>query len=247
MKVRAIFLLFTALFLFGGSSYANTLHLGVYIWSDCFNEFKISDIVRFIDREGIKRVELSYRPYFERESVRDLAKRLVSQGIKVDIVLSEPTYIFPEKWQEVRNKLIGIFKSGFNVHLDIEPHILPDFKEKRDEYLKLFVSFLYKVHVLARNYGKDVSVAITVSHYKGAVLDILRSSDLVVFMVYGVKNPNRIEREVSTYDRSKIALALRAKDFKSEKELFEFINGVSRLTGVKAFIIQNLRQWKGLK
>ena len=236
-----------ALFLFGSSSQAKRLSLGVYIWSGCFEKLKVREVARFIEAEGIERIELSYRPFIDRRDVRDLAKELYANGKEVDIVLSEPKYIFPERWHEVKSELIDTFKSGFDVHLDIEPHILPDFKEKKEKYLELFVRLLERVHLLAQEHGRKVSVAISVSHYRCVISSIFKNSDLVVFMVYGAKNLKKVDRIVNPYRKSKIALALRAKDFESEKKLIGFIGKVNRLTGINIFIIQNLRDWEELR
>jgi len=247
MRTKTFLFFLTAIWLFGSSSYAKKPSLGVYIWSGCFEKISLQEIERFIEVRGIERIELSYRPFVEREDVRGLAGKLAVRGKEVEIVLSEPTYIFPEKWNEVKGKLVDIFKSGFDVHLDIEPHILPNFKENEGKYLEFFVSFLRKVHLVAREYRKKVSVAISVSHYRSVIKAISKNSDLIVLMVYGIKRPDKIYRIVNAYKRNRLALALRAEDFQSGKELIEFINDVSRITGVGTFIIQNLRQWKRLE
>ncbi len=247
MKIKTIFLFQIALFLFGSSSYSKKLSLGVYAWSGCFEKLKMSEIVKFIKTEDIKRIELSYRPFVERKDIRDLVRKLSKSGKKIDIVLSEPTYIFSEKWHEIRSKLIYIFKSGYNVHLDLEPHILHDFKEKKEIYLKLFVNLLEKVHLIANKYGKKVSVAINMNHYKDVIEDIFSNSDLVVFMAYGFKNAKKIKEIIYSYKKEKVALALRAKDFTNEDKLFRLISNITKLTGIKIFIIQNLREWIKLK
>ncbi len=208
---------------------------------------KIQEIERLIKTKGIERIELSYRPFVEKKVVRDLVKRLSKSGKEIDIVLSEPTYIFPEKWHEVKRELLSIFESGFGVHLDIEPHILPDFKEEKERYLKLFINFLKMVSWCAKRYGKSVSVAVSVKHYNSVIKDIFKNSDLVVYMIYGVKNVNKVVRVVDEYKNRQIAIALRANDFLDREELFRFMEKISKLSGVNVFIIQNLRQWKELK
>ena len=228
-------------------SSSNNPTLGVYIWSACFEELGITKIARFIETKNIERIDLSYKPYSEREDVRDWTRKLIGQGKVVEIVLSEPSYIFPEKWFEVKSKLLSIFKSGYNVHFDIEPHILPDFKRNKDQYLKLFVALLTKAHLIAMQYNKKTSVAISISHYKSVIDNIINNSDLVVFMAYGFKNTKKICRIVNPYEQEKIALALRGKDFTREKELFQYINNIAKLSGIRIFIIHNLRQWKELK
>ena len=233
--------------IFSGSTFANRkLKLGVYIWSGSFEELKLSDIEKFVSSKGVNIVELSYKPFAGNREIRAWAKNLKLQGEDVEIVLSEPRYIFPERWSEVEDRLNHIFRSGFNVHLDIEPHILNGFKEEKAKYLKLFVEFLNKVHTVAKKYKKRVSVAITIRHYKGVIDDIARDSDRVVFMIYGVKSLRKIQEDVKPYARYNIAIALRAGDFKNETEFMRFMSGTSYLTGVKMFIVQNLKQWDRL-
>lgn len=246
MSIKSFFLIPMILFSTATFSFATEMSLGVYIWSTDLEMSGISEIDKFIETKKIKRIELSYKPFAESEKVRAWMKKLKAQGKAVDLVLSEPLYIFPDKWHEVKNRLIDIYKSGYDVHFDVEPHILPDFKENSDEYLELFIGLLRKAHSLGKRFGKKTSVAISVSHYKRVMDDIFENSDLVVFMSYGFKSVRRVEHIVSSYDKNRVAVALRAKDFSSEKELLEYIKDVAERTDVKIFIVHNLRQWKTL-
>ena len=247
MKIKRIFLFVVVMLMFAGSSFANQkLKFGVYIWSSSFDDLKLSNIEKFVSSKGIDIVELSYKPFSENKDIKAWAKNLVLQGKDVEIVLSEPKYIFPERWGVVEDRLNNIFSSGFDVHLDIEPHILNGFKEDKAKYLKLFVEFLNKVHAVAEKYKKGVSVAITTRHYKGVIDDIARSSNRMVFMIYGVKNLKKIQETIEPYVRYNVAIAFRAEDFKSEAEFLSFMDKISLLTDVKIFIVQNLRQWDEL-
>jgi len=247
MNIKRGFLFIMAFSCFSSFSLANNLNIGVYIWSNCFKKLKSSEITNFIETKDIERIELSYKPYSEEQSVRDWTKKITDRGKEVEIILSEPSYIFPEKWPEVRNRLIDIFESGHNVHFDIEPHILPDFKENKVKYLELFLNLLQKTNFIAKQYKKKLSVAISISHYKSVINEIFNNSDLVVFMAYGFKNVKRINRIIDSHEKEKVAIALRAKDFENEKELLEYIHEINNLTSIRIFIIQNLRQWKELR
>ena len=220
---------------------------GVYIWSKAFRVFPVEEINEFIASRDIAAVKVSASAVMGSKEVKQFIERLKSEGIEVELTLSEPTYIFPEKWEKVKAKMEAILKMGYDVHLDVEPHTLPDFKENRELYLALFVELLKKAHALTKQYGHRLTVAVTPYHYREVIPEVISNCDGTVVMIYGTKSAGKIAKLLSPFlssePESNVTLALRAKDFKSELEMENLMEEVCKKTGVVSFVVHNLRQW----
>jgi hypothetical protein len=222
--------------------------LGVYLWSRGLEKYSNREVMDFIKFYNISNAAIPYKSYFNREKTRQLVEQLKAQHVKVELVISNPEYILPDKWAKFKEKLVKIFKSGFNAHLDIEPHTLIDYQKNRDMYLRFFIELLKKIHSLAKEFGKSISVDINPIIFSGYVDEIVSNSDNVILMIYETKKTVKINALVKPYQNQKAAyndkeiyIALRASDFRSLKELKSFLQVLSKSTEVKTFFIQNFR------
>ncbi len=219
----------------------------VYIWSKDLELYPFDFIKNFLIAKGINKVRISFSPIEKDRKLMDLLNNLKKYNIYVELTLSEPNFIFPEKWDKVRNQVESIVSMGYNVHLDIEPHILLDFKDNKEKYLNLFVNLLKKIYFITKSYGHKLTVAITPKHYTDFLSEIISNCDEVVVMDYGKKSINKLSVHlnpiISLTSKEKVTLAIRAKDFKNELEMEEFIDEVFYKIGIHSFTIQNLRQF----
>lgn len=218
----------------------------IYIWSKDLELYSFDFIRNFLIAKGINKVRISFSPIEKDRELVDLLNNLKKYNIHVELTLSEPDFIFPEKWDKVRSKVESIVSMGYDVHLDIEPHILSDFKDNREKYLNLFVNLLKKIYSMTKFYGHKLTVAISPKHYTEFLSEIISNCDEVVVMDYGKRNINklsvRLNPIISLTSKEKITLAIRAKDFENELEMEEFIDEIFNKIGIRSFAIQNLRQ-----
>ncbi|TCK06696.1 hypothetical protein [Phorcysia thermohydrogeniphila] len=224
---------------------------GIYIWSKAFRVYSLEEINEFIVSRDIVAVKVSASAVIGSKEVKQFIERLKSEGIEVELVLSEPTYIFPEKWEKVKAKMEAIMEMGYDVHFDVEPHTLPDFKENRELYLALFVELLKKAYALTKQYGHRLTIAVNPYHYREVIPEVISNCDGTVVMIYGTKSVRRIAKLLSPFlsyePESSVTLALRARDFEGELEMKSLMEKVCERTGVSSFVVHNLRQWKKLR
>lgn len=127
-----------------------------------------------------------------------------SQGLTVQLLLGENTWVYPEN----REKLLAIVKlfnrfnliagnSGFDgLHLDVEPHSLPDWKYQREKLEFFYVETLNEVKKLSNKpVIVDVSPVYLKTPFQGASLaeKVLQVVDGVNVMAYST-NLNYIRK-----------------------------------------------------
>ena len=123
----------------------------VWFW-DTQNTYPL---IKILNNWDIKRIYFS----LNNEQIEEIRKdeywlknivlQLNKKGIKTEILLGEPTWIFPENRQKLIDiiKLIEekIFPYTTEIHLDIEPWSLEDFEKDKDDLLKLYLDTLQEI------------------------------------------------------------------------------------------------------
>ena len=96
--------------------------------------------------------------YYNRMELEDLLSISVSMGIRADLLLGEPTWLYPEQRKDLIRIIEKMKKYKFKgLHLDIEPDSLPGSEEKRYELVKHLTDTLKEV----KN-STDMSLSISV-------------------------------------------------------------------------------------
>ena len=132
------------------------------------------------------------------------------------------------------------------IHLDIEPHMVPKYKQDRARAQRAYVAMLrYLRRHLNRNLQIDVSLP---AHLKRRdYAEIAKLADHLFIMDYGSSDPDRILRRLQAardaIPLSKLTLALRVSDFASERELEKSIDIIAHRTGLRHFAIHAARDY----
>lgn len=144
----------------------------------------------------------------------------------------------------------GDVKTGFHLaHLDIEPQGLPRMKGKKREQAAALIDLL--TH-LRRNLAANIRLAVSVpvSWEAGDYLQIAGLADRLYLMDYGNSDPDVLLRRLHNarlaVPDSRLVLALRASDFRSEVELEQVIQAIRSRTGIEHFAIHALRDYLNL-
>lgn len=140
----------------------------------------------------------NFENYYYRMELEDLLSAANSMGIRADLLLGEPTWIYPDE----RKGLLKILEKMKNykfkgIHLDIEPDSLPGAEGKREEFLGLMIDTLREVKNVT-----DLSLSISVHpRYLEGNLGVLSSRGLaklgleyIAVMIYTTNSNTVIAR-----------------------------------------------------
>ncbi|GEM_PF-3044448 len=198
------------------------------------------------------------------KKLKEFIRRAHDRGIEVQLLLGENTWIYPEN----RDKLLEIVelfnrfniyagRDGFSaLHLDVEPHALPGWKESKGRLAELYIETLNEVkNTCEKPVFADIS-----PQYDGVNYGEESLTEAVIETVNGVNvmcystNINHLKRKARQYARlslrelKPVLISLSVERelppsesfFRKPKEEFEKAVRTIRLEGIKAVAVQNL-------
>ncbi|MES2565973.1 MAG: hypothetical protein V4565_03850 [Bacteroidota bacterium] len=110
------------------------------------------------------------------------------------------------------------------IHLDIEPHTFPDFKENKEQYFKKYIELLKQAKQFTNNNHLELSVSIPLNYPEEILIELNTLCNYVYLMAYENVDPDFISRktlEEKAILKSKCVLALRTKDFENRNSMNE--------------------------
>jgi hypothetical protein len=88
----------------------------------------------------------NFDKYYNRMELEDLLSTSKSMGIRADLLLGEPTWLYPEERKDLIRIIERMKKFKFSgIHLDIEPDSLPGAEGKRENLLGLLIETVKEV------------------------------------------------------------------------------------------------------
>ncbi len=221
----------------------------VYMWSDSFNKTSNSKIFDFLSVKTVEKILVSFSEEIDIKKLEAFTESAKYHGVDVHLLLSTTQWIFPDRrtgFDHKIQRMRGLLGNLSGIHLDIEPHILEDWNDKKNEYLELFVNFLDYV---STRYEGHVSISIPVFFPKTFLYPIFDCVDQVYVMAYGIRSVSRMNRlieEELEAGANKITLALRCSDFGDELEFEEFVETINDSFGIERFAIYDYKQYMDL-
>lgn len=226
--------------------------LALWVWSqgDWFRAIESVPLFkRNCARRNVKQVFLSIsQASLMEEAFRRwlpyLVKELHAAGIQVSALISEHSWIDPDKrpvlLQHVRNILD--WQNAFSnrerldgIHLDLEPQALPQWQENPQSLLSMLADTVAEVHRVIQSYPSaprlecDVIPAYAEID-PGALKTIIRHASAVHIMAYGILNADLLferTREAAAWVRKdpakQVTIGLNAKDFKTYEKFVKML------------------------
>lgn len=217
----------------------------LYIWNRGFLEHDNTFLIRVFVAKRISEAIISASEKTDVDKLEDFIRRAASYNISTQLMISENTWVLPDKQKRLMAKLDSLRRYGTGIHLDIEPHVLADYKPHKEKYQAWFLEMIREVKGhLGRKAG--LTVSLPVSHPPELVEAIGRYTDKIYVMAYGTKKIKTMERRLASFKKippEKLVIALRPDDFTTELELELFIDRLGRDYGYTAFAFHDLRQF----
>lgn len=226
----------------------------LYMWSQAFQNNSTLDVTNFVNSQNVTNaiVYLGSSKTYRTEKVAAISS-FVASGKTVEAMIDHQDFI-SETAAEITTYLNDVF-SGFNmssittVHLDIEPHTLPDWHTNKTTYLDQYLSMLDTVRAFCNTNNVQLAVSIPLHYPENYTQQIIDKVDTVYFMAYENINPTYIERQVAPFlenDSSKIVISLLTEDFSSVENLKNFATSLLSQLNLTRYSIHDFSSLKNL-
>ncbi|MES9862170.1 MAG: hypothetical protein ABW157_20350 [Candidatus Thiodiazotropha sp. LLP2] len=215
----------------------------VYIWSDSFNRFPNSLIQEFVHAKGVSEVILSGSDRVQAKKLSGFLRSSEQKGIKVQMLVGDNSWLTTSKKKALLVRLEKLIERTGHLHIDVEPHTLGDFKQKRRTYLDNYQQLITTISNHLDEHGQlSISVPLHWDPQDYRYLD--QNVDHIYLMAYEISRVDTLKRRLAevipNLSLEKVVIALRPEDFMNEIELESVIEQLSSQFGVEHFALHDL-------
>ncbi|MBI5441568.1 MAG: hypothetical protein HY900_10215 [Deltaproteobacteria bacterium] len=236
----------------------------VYVWGGAEAVGQPEDFLRFCEAKGIEQALLS--PAGKPIAVRDEKWRALllaakNRGVKLALLLGENKWVVADRRAGLYARLKELeglqaeTEAPFQtLHLDVEPHALPEWGDHAAALTESYLSMIEDVRTRLSGFARTLRLEVSVpswfsKHLGGEGLRRLGAVvDRTVVMTYGTNRPARIVAALEPWaGLPSVGLALRAADFGTEAELERVVREVSlREPWIRSLTLHDLKGWREL-
>jgi|GEM_PF-2753524 len=171
-------------------------------------------------------------------------RKLHAEGLRISALVGDPSWVRPKRRRKLVdrvNKIVSYnehsaVEEQFDaLHMDIEPHLLPEWHDQQEAVLQDYVATLNTLRqtLRAANSTLAIELDVPVSYNKIAenrhIKNIIRSADTVVIMAYNRPEPDRLLSavgkllDISQEFGKPVVIGLNSDDFQTQEELTKLI------------------------
>lgn len=205
----------------------------------------------FCKARNVKKVHLSFNKEFM-EALDgkgcELLKSIEDAGISCTALLADNEWANPEKRKHLIERIKQIVALGVTtIHLDIEPHTLPEWKSEKESLKKQFVDTLRESAAVCPALEVDVPAFYIKEDIARELFAIVSS---LTIMEYENPSADKVADNVKKWlevSTKKVVVGLRAKDFASIAQVNEFMRTIKQKIPDCTFAIHDYDTLKDLK
>lgn len=217
----------------------------LYVWSEEFRRLNNDVLIGLAQARNIDRLIASAGHNTPMGKLRRLQRRARRSGLRVELLLASNHWVRPGGVERAKTRLKTLDLHGSPLHLDVEPHALEDFDQRRDEYLQRYLEVLRVAH---RSVGdNELAVSVPLFWPDRVYREIGTIVDRVYLMAYGEKRtPQRADQilEVARYFYAgQRAVALRPEDFAHPRTLDRAIPALQEAVETNQFALHDLESF----
>ncbi|MCG8012574.1 MAG: hypothetical protein JAY64_12875, partial [Candidatus Thiodiazotropha weberae] len=215
----------------------------IYIWSDSFIKMPNGVIQEFLRAKGVSEVVLSGNARIPELKLIDFMNNARQQGIDIQTLVGDNGWLKQSRQKSLLDRLEQLTERSGYLHIDVEPHTLPDFKQSRRNYLDRYQQL---ISAIQQRLGEQVKLAVSVPlHWDSEDYQYLdRNVDRVYLMAYEINRVEHLKRRLAKVlphmSVAKVVVALRPEDFMHEVELESVIEELASAFGVEQFALHDL-------
>lgn len=241
---------------------------GIWIWNTKDlpkSNVELDNFMKLASKKGIINLYIHGHPDITTSKntafFDNLVKKASENNIKIDILLGNPEWINDPKQSKVfkedfMKSFIDFWKkcpenSKPNLHLDIEPHCLPEWKSNKNELLEKTMSLYDDVNLILKKANVKTNVSADIPHWwddikmkngKSAFENISERVDNVVLMSYGDTSEKvkiYSKDELNSIQKEKVIIGLETNG----KNLIGWDNNDNEIIGQNLTqSVQNIKQ-----
>ena len=223
----------------------------IYMWSKGFLNFSNGKLLRNLSSHNIKGVNLSLGPQNQaREKAQRFIKKAHEQNVKVGLLIGDNQLFRPQNHQRLANLTREADELGAQaLHLDVEPHTLPEWKGNKEKYRSQFLTMVKKAQKSAKERDLQLEISVPIWYEPEFYKKLYSYCDRIFIMAYKRKDILQLEEtltETLPLKKQKTTVALRPADFGKLPKFYEFTQNLKEKTGIHQFAIHDLKAFMSL-
>ncbi|MBI5142430.1 MAG: hypothetical protein HZA20_09630 [Nitrospirae bacterium] len=217
----------------------------IYVWSAAVNGIDTGFLAMYLAHQEMRGVMLSIGEKTDTGRLSALLAKARESGMKTDALAGSNELVRPANHAKLAQIAEQAHSLGFDgVHLDVEPHTLPEWREKKDELLAAFIAMLKAAREATSAAKLELGVSIPVFFPEETLRQIASLADRIYVMAYEITDIEKLKRKVREEIDAfgpKTVIAIRTKDFANRLEMEEFIGKVIDATGVSRVAVHDMQ------
>lgn len=229
------------------SSYLDQKERYVYVWSKTFVDNSPAFLAEYAIYNEFENVIVAVD---DQDSLLEVKKQFMTYAAEtgdVYFMLGNNDFMFDKDPEIKLNKIMSAYPDikPKGIHLDIEPHTLPEWGTEQQRIVNQYLEFVGKVSTWCKTNNLELAVSIP-PHYNPTIVDqLIDMCDQIFFMCYENVNTEYLVKKLTTFTDSgkdKMVIALRTEDFASRILMEEKISELETQTDIKHFAYHDLRR-----
>lgn len=226
------------------------IYRSMYVWSSIFQDFDANYLFQYLKYHKMNNVLVAYQKEDDfLAKKKTLINLLVNNQQSVEIMIGQNNLLFEtdlNRWfEQVFKQYENVSISGY--HLDVEPHVLKEWKlnqENKDILLKKYIHLVKQTSELMHSKGLKLTVSIPLHFPVEVVEEIYALVDGVYFMCYENISVDYLVRKLSPYKeyQENTHISLRTEDFSNRKAMEDHGSLLVELTGIKNIVYHDLKR-----
>ncbi len=235
------------LFLPNYFSFEDETNRTVYIWTKTFEKHSVEFLSEYISYNQFDEVEIAItsKDEFLKQKIK-LINDLSAKGIKIHLMFGQNDLLDSKNVKAEMEAILDQFpmKNITGIHLDIEPHVRPNWKVKQEEEKEKYKNLLKETKSITTTYKIKLSIDLPLSLDSTYTNELMKSADFVRFMCYENIKEDYLVRKLSPFlsKKEQISISLRTEDFTSRNEMEEFSKKMNQKTGINTFNYHDLNR-----
>ncbi len=229
-----------------GNNRARPWHRSLYLWSPGFNRMDNRNLLGFLQTKGIDQVLISAGKKTDHDKLTEFFKLADDTGLQTELIIGANEWVLPENHQRAALKAAIFAEKNLPLHLDIEPQVFDDFKQRQQFYLDNYLAMLSGIRKAVGM--QQLTVAVPWNWSNATIYrEISPLVDGVYIMLYGSRKlktlTRRLQPLLQNIPTEKVVVVLRADDFENEWQLEQLMTELNQTAGISRFAIENFSRF----